>query len=97
MAVSWGPIASDTRSTIVWIVPLLSAMLNTEAHRACTALRLAPTIPALSPTNPVNRGPYPLVCSEGTDALHSVPHDRPRPWDSLQCVTSGRMTGNAMT
>ena len=30
---------------------------NTEAHRSCIALRLAPTIPAISPIKPVSRGP----------------------------------------
>jgi hypothetical protein len=37
-----------------------------------------PTIPAISPIKPVSRGPYPLAWSEGNDALHSVPHARPR-------------------
>jgi hypothetical protein len=43
MAVSWGPIAVETRSTIFCIAPVLSRMAQTEAHRSYTALRLAPS------------------------------------------------------
>ena len=37
--------------------PLAQRYPDTEAHRSCTALRLAPTIPAISPTKPVSSGP----------------------------------------
>src|SRR5262245_63624708 len=79
MAVSWGTIAADTRSTLFWLAPCLRAVLHTDAHRAGPALRLAPTIPALAPTQPVHRGPYPLAGSEGQAALPSGPHARHGP------------------
>src|SRR5262245_43671883 len=48
-----GRSAADTRSTICWMAPVLSGIAHTERPRSCPALRLAPTMPALSPTQPV--------------------------------------------
>lgn len=88
MAVSWGTSAADTRSTLCWIGPVLNGMPTTEAHRAGTALRLAPTMPALSPMKLVSRGPSPLPCSAGSDAFPGVPHARHHPRSGLCCHSS---------
>lgn len=91
-----GPSAGDTRSTRCGIAPWRSGWPQTEAHSACTALRRAPTRPAIAPRPPVSREPSPRPYAAGSAAWHRVPQDGHRPWGNSQCVTSGRRTGSAI-